>query len=62
MDKKIIGIGIYFPIFSNYFIFCTLHFVCGWHNLKTAENSRLETQLSNIKPCLLSLHSVLRGT
>ena len=28
-----------FPTISNYFIFCTLHFVCGWRNLKTAENS-----------------------
>ena len=30
----------HFPTFSTYFIFCTLHFVHGWHNLKTAENSR----------------------
>ena len=30
----------HFPTFSTYFIFCTLHFVHGWHNLETAENSR----------------------
>ena len=30
----------HFPTFSAYFIFCTLHFVHGWHNLETAENSR----------------------
>ena len=30
----------HFPTFSNYFIFCTLHFVHRWHNLETAENSR----------------------
>ena len=29
-----------FPTFSIHSIFSTLHFVCGWQNLKTAENSR----------------------
>ena len=39
MDKMIIKLK-HFPTFSNYSIFCTLHFVCGWQNLETAENSR----------------------
>mgnify|MGYP006903944934 CR=1 FL=1 len=35
-----------FPTFANlYFIFGTLYFVCGWHNLKTAENSRVNGSL-----------------